>query len=139
MSLGYSLGGRHKGGCIEIQARGENAVITIGRGVATNNNIMLCAMNNIRIGDNVLIGERVTIMDFEAHGVPPNKRHEIGIIGEVVIAENVWIGNNATILKNTYIGENTIVAAGAVVSGRFPANVIIGGIPAKVIKHLPNE
>nr|WP_288788550.1 DapH/DapD/GlmU-related protein [uncultured Fibrobacter sp.] len=51
----------------------------------------------------------------------------------VKIGNRVWIGNNATILKGTEIGENSVVAAGAVVSGKFPANVILGGVPAKII------
>ena len=55
---------------------------------------------------------------------------------KVVIDENVWIGNNVMILKNSEIGKNSIVAAGAVVSGVFPPNVIIGGVPAKVIKEI---
>lgn len=75
-------------------------------------------------------------MDHEAHGIPPDKRRELGAIGEVVIGENVWIGNNVTILKDSHVGDNSIVAAGAVVSGRFPENVIIGGVPAKIIRSL---
>lgn len=54
----------------------------------------------------------------------------------MIIGKNVWIGNNVTILKNSEVGDNTIIAAGAVVSGKFPANVIIGGVPAKTIKVL---
>jgi acetyltransferase-like isoleucine patch superfamily enzyme len=131
--LGYRLGGRNRYGAIEFQARADNASITIGDNVAMNNNVFICAYNKIIIGDHTLIGENVTIMDFEAHGLPPNRRREIGIIGEVTIDRNVWIGNNVTVLKNTNIGENTVIAAGAVVSGTFPANVIIGGVPAKVI------
>jgi acetyltransferase-like isoleucine patch superfamily enzyme len=83
-----------------------------------------------------LIGEGVTIMDHEAHGIEPEKRRLTGEIGEIKIGSNVWIGNNVTILKNSFIGNNTIVAAGAIVSGTFPPNVIIGGIPAKVIRQL---
>lgn len=135
-SFGYKLGGFHRKGCIELQPRYVDSIIIIGDNIATNNNVMLCAANYIEIGDNTLIGQNVTIMDYEAHGINPDKRREIGEIGQVIIGRNVWIGNNVTILKNTVIGENTIVAAGAVVSGKFPSNVIIGGVPAKVIKNL---
>lgn len=135
-AFGYKPGGFHYGGSIEIQVRTTDATIIIGDGVTTNNNIFICSSNEIRIGNNTLIGQNVTIMDFEAHGIAPNQRKMIGEIGKVTIHENVWIGNNVTILKNTEVGKNTIVAAGAIVSGVFPENVIIGGVPAKIIKKL---
>ena len=97
---------------------------------------MLCSANYIIIGDNTLIGQSVTILDHEAHGVAPDKRRQLGEIGKVIIGKNVWLGNNVIILKNSEIGDNTIVAAGAVVLGKFHANVIIGGVPAKIIKNL---
>jgi acetyltransferase-like isoleucine patch superfamily enzyme len=64
------------------------------------------------------------------------KRREVGEIGKVILGSNVWIGSNVTILKNTIIGENTIIATGAVVTGVIPSNVIIGGVPAKIIRSL---
>jgi acetyltransferase-like isoleucine patch superfamily enzyme len=135
-SFGYKMGGFNRRGGIELQARYQNSKIIIGNNVSTNNNIMLCAANYIKIGDDTLIGQYVTIMDHEAHGVAPNKRREVGEIGKVIIGKNVWLGNNVVILKNSEIGDNSIVAAGAIVSGKFPANVIIGGLPAKIIKSL---
>jgi len=135
-SFGEKLGGFHRGGSIELQARYKDSRIKIGNNIATNNNIYLLAANYIEIGDNTLIGQNVTIMDHEAHGVDPDKRRQIGEIGQVIIGKNTWIGNNVIILKNSEIGDNSIVAAGAVVSGKFPANVIIGGVPAKIIRNL---
>ncbi len=135
-SFGYKLGGRYKNGIIEIQARTPNSKIELGNNISTNNNLFVCASNNIIIGDDTLIGENVTIMDFEAHGTEPDKRRNVGKIGEVIIGKNVWIGNNVTILKNSEIGDNSIVAAGAIVNKKFPPNVIIGGIPAKIIKTI---
>lgn len=134
--FGFKLGGRFRNGTIEIQVRSESAQVIISDKVFTNNNLFICAANLIKIGEGTRIGESVTIIDHEAHGLAPDRRAEIGEIGEVNIGENVWIGNNVTILKNSSIGDNTIVAAGAIVSGNFPSNVIIGGIPAKVIRQL---
>jgi acetyltransferase-like isoleucine patch superfamily enzyme len=134
--LGFKSGGFHRGGCIEFQPRTDNSKIIIGNNIAANNNIFICAANFIEIGDNSLIGQNVTIMDFEAHGISPEKRNAIGTIGKVIIGKNVWIGNNVTILKNSEIGDNSIVATGAVVNGKFPSNVIIGGLPARIIKEL---
>lgn len=135
-TFGYKLGGFYRGGSIEIQARYSKSIIRIGNKVATNNNIFICAANYIEIGKNTRIGQNVTIMDFEAHGLLPSTRNRVGKIGKVVIGENVWIGNNVIILKNTNIGKNTIVAAGSVVTGNFPCNVVVGGVPAKIIKSL---
>lgn len=134
--FGSRLGGFHRGGSIELQARYKNSKIIIGKNLWTNNNIFLCAANYIEVGDNTLIGQYVTIMDHEAHGIAPLRRREVGVIGKVVLGKNVWIGNNVTILKNSEIGDNSIVAAGAIVSGVFPSNCIIGGVPAKLIKTL---
>ncbi len=135
-SFGYKLGGFHRGSIVEIQVRYKDSVIKIKNNIATNNNLFICAANYIEVGDNTLIGQGVTIMDFEAHGTEPTRRKQIGEIGSIIIGKNVWIGNNVTILKNSEIGENTIIATGAVVSGKFPKNVIIGGVPAKIIKEL---
>ena len=92
--------------------------------------------NLISIGSDTLIGENVTIMDHDAHGVSPKQRRTPWVIGKVSVGKNVWIRNNVTILKNSGIGDNTIVASGAIVSGKFPADVIIGGVPAKIIRQL---
>lgn len=135
-SFGFKLGGFHKNGSIELQARFSNSRIILGKDVSTNNNIMICAANYIKVGDDTLIGQFVTIMDHEAHGIEPDRRRQLGVIGIVEIGKNVWVGNNVTILKNTTIGDNSIVAAGAVVSGDYPANVIIGGVPAKIIRNI---
>jgi acetyltransferase-like isoleucine patch superfamily enzyme len=135
-SFGFNLGGFNRFGSIEIQPRYKNSKIKMGSNISTNNNLFFCAANYIEIGDDTLIGQNVTIMDHEAHGIDPLHRHELGEIGEVILGKNVWIGNNVTILKNSTVGENSIIATGAVVCGNFPANVIIGGIPAKVIKEI---
>lgn len=134
--LGTKIGGRSYGH-IELQVKSNSASIIFGNQVCSNNNLFISCINMVTIGSDTVIGERVTIFDFEGHGLKPNERKKIGQIGFVSIGENVWIGNNVTILKNTKIGNNTIIAAGAIVSGQFPENVIIGGIPAKIIKSIP--
>lgn len=135
-SFGYKLGGFYRGGCVELQARYNDAFIVIGNNVLMNNNVFILSANHIEIGDRSLIGQYVTIMDHEAHGTDPNNRLKIGEVGRVSIGSNVWIGNNVVILKNSSIGDNSIVAAGSIVSGNYPDNAVIGGVPAKFIKPL---
>jgi acetyltransferase-like isoleucine patch superfamily enzyme len=134
--FGSINGGAHKYGSVELQVRYPNAKIILGDQIWTNNNLLIIAANHIIIGSNTLIGQNVTIMDFEAHEIDPKKRRVIGKIGKIEIGKNVWIGNNVVILKNSVIGENSIIAAGAIVNGVFPQNVILGGVPAKVIKSI---
>lgn len=134
--FGFKLGGFHRGGSIELQSRYPDSMIKLGTNISTNNNVFMCAANYIEIGNDTLIGQFVTIMDHEAHGIMPDKRRETGEIGKVIIGKNVWLGNNVIILKNSEIGDNSIVASGAVVSGKIPPNVIVGGIPAKIIKSI---
>jgi len=91
-SFGFKMGGFHRGGSIELQARYVNSRIKIGNNIATNNNIMFCAANYIEIGDDTLIGQNVTIMDHEAHGIDPDKRRQVGKIGKVILGNNLWLG-----------------------------------------------
>lgn len=69
------------------------------------------------------------------HNLAPDKRATV-IPSPVRIGCNVWIGSHATILRGVTIGDNAVVAAGAVVTEDVPANTIVGGIPAKIIKHI---
>mgnify|MGYP003791863733 CR=1 FL=1 len=91
----------------------------------------------IFIGERVLIGTHVDIYDSDFHPLSPENR--LGgepKKGAVTIQDNVWIGNRVTILKGTTIGAHSVVAAGSVVSGTFPERVLIGGVPARVIRSL---
>jgi acetyltransferase-like isoleucine patch superfamily enzyme len=135
-SFGARLGGFNRGGCVELQPRRREAVIEIGDRVLTNNNVFITAMNRVVVGADTLIGQNVMITDYEAHGTHPLERRKPGRAGEVVVGQNVWIGNNVTILRDTTIGNDSIVAAGAVVKGTFPSGVVLGGVPAKVIKTI---
>jgi len=95
-------------------------------------------VKRVEIGDGCLIGKGVQILDFDAHGVAPEERRtSIGRIAPVILGKNVWVGNGAILLKGTHIGDNSIVAAGAVVpGGDFPPDVVIGGNPARIVGEL---
>jgi len=140
VSIGYKLGGNYYKNRSEFQPRYKDAVIEIGDEVAFNNNIFICCAQRVKIGNNCLVGEGVTILDFEAHGTSPYNRHKLGNKKEVIIGNNVWIGSKVIILKGATIGDNSIIAAGSVVLGKeYPSNVIIGGNPARIIKEIENE
>lgn len=111
--------------------------INIGKNVFINFDCTFLALGGITIEDDVLIGPKVSLIT-ENHPLNPNERK--GLIGKsILIKRNAWLGANTTILPGVTIGENSVVASGAVVSKDVPDNVIVGGIPAKIIKNIDNE
>lgn len=108
--------------------------ITLGKNVFINHACSFLDLGSITIEDDVLIGPRVNLVT-ENHPLDPADRQSL-LLKSIVIKRNAWIGAGATILPGVTIGENAVVAAGAVVSKDVPANTIVGGVPAKHIKHL---
>ncbi|BCD45972.1 nodulation protein L [Helicobacter suis] len=88
----------------------------------------------ISIADGVWIAPRVCLTTTN-HDFNPYKR-QVTISKGIVIKERVWIGINVTVCPGVTIGENSIVAAGSVVTKDVPPNVIVGGVPAKIIRPL---
>jgi acetyltransferase-like isoleucine patch superfamily enzyme len=76
----------------------------------------------------------VTIMDDDHHELLSDPA-KAKTFSTVTIKDHVWIGCNVTILKGTQIGNNCVVAAGSIVKGSFPDNVLLAGNPAKIIKQ----
>lgn len=108
--------------------------IRIGKNVFINSGVMMTDLGGITIEDNVLIAPRVNILTVN-HPENPDERRGL-ILSPVLIRKNAWIGAGATILPGVTVGENAIVAAGAVVSKDVPPNTMVGGVPAKVIKTI---
>jgi len=106
----------------------------IGKNVFINFDCVFLDLGGITIEDNVLIAPKVSLLS-EGHPVTPGTRATL-TTGHIHIKKNAWIGAGATIMQGVTIGENAIVAAGAVVSKDVPDNVIVGGIPAKFIKEV---
>ena len=72
------------------------------------------------------------------HGFDADKRHDL-YPRPIKIGANAWIGSNSTVLPGVNIGENAVVAAGSVVTRDVPANAVVAGVPAKVVKTLGSE
>ncbi len=109
----------------------------VGKSVFINFDCVFLDLGGIIIEDNVLIGPKVSLLS-EGHPILPENRQSL-IPGPIHIKKNVWIGAGATILAGVTIGENSIVAAGAVVSKDVPANKIVGGVPAKIMKAISDH
>lgn len=106
----------------------------IGKNVFINSDCTFLDLGGITIEDDVLIGPKVSLLT-EGHPIEPEKRKSL-FAKPILIKKNAWIGAGAIILPGVTIGENSIVAAGAVVSKDVPDNVVVGGIPAKIIKEI---
>jgi maltose O-acetyltransferase len=121
-----------------LNPRNADSRISIGKNCQICNRFTAVSEGEgIEIGDNVLVGSSVTMLDSDFHEIDPSRRIDGNPkTGKVVIGDNAWIGDRVMILKGTAIGKNSVVAAGSVVSGEFPANVVIGGVPARVIREI---
>lgn len=108
--------------------------IRLGKNVFINHACSFLDIGGITIEDDVMIGPSVNLTS-ENHPLDPNDRTTV-LLQPVVIKRNAWIGAGATILPGVTVGENSIVAAGAVVSRNVPPNTVVAGVPAKVVKTL---
>jgi acetyltransferase-like isoleucine patch superfamily enzyme len=111
--------------------------ITVGKNVFINAGCSFQDQGGITIGDRTFIGHNEVLATLD-HDLDPDKRLLMHP-APINIAENVWIGSNVTVTRGITIGDNSVIAAGAVVTKNVPANVVAGGVPAKVIKHLAGK
>jgi acetyltransferase-like isoleucine patch superfamily enzyme len=109
--------------------------ITVGRNVFINQNCTIYDLGGVDIADDVLIGPNVSLIT-SGHPVPPSQRRAAVVASPIVIERNVWIAAGATVTGGVTIGENSVVAAGSVVSRDVPANTLVGGTPARVIRSI---
>ena len=113
--------------------------IFIGNDFTGNFNLTILDIREVHIGHHVMIGPN-TLITTVAHPLSPSaRRHYHAWAKPVRIGNDVWIGGNVTILPGVTIGNNVVVAAGAVVTKDIPDNTLVGGIPAKKLKDLAND
>jgi acetyltransferase-like isoleucine patch superfamily enzyme len=131
---------------------GQNGRCTIGDFTLLNGALIM-AEQEINIGSHCLISWNVGIADSDFHPLEPAQRlidaqalapyfknrppRPIVKTAPVKIADNVWIGMNTVILKGVAIGENSVVAAGSVVTKSVPPNSVVAGNPANIVKEFP--
>jgi acetyltransferase-like isoleucine patch superfamily enzyme len=109
--------------------------IRVGRNVFINQNCTFYDLGGLDIADDVMIGPNVTIITT-GHPLAPSQRRAVTIGKPIVIERNVWIAAGATIVGGVTVGENSVVAAGSVVTKDVPPNTLVGGNPARVIRSI---
>lgn len=109
--------------------------ITVGRNVFVNQNCTFYDLGGLDIADDVMIGPNVSLIT-SGHPIEPSRRRDGVIAKPIAIGRNVWIGAGATIIGGVTVGENSVVAAGSVVTKDVPPNTLVGGNPARVIRSI---
>jgi acetyltransferase-like isoleucine patch superfamily enzyme len=116
--------------------RCHEGVVEIGEKTVIGQECTISAYQRVRIGEQCVIADRAMFIDFD-HGVVEVER-PIRLQGiykrDVVVGSNVWIGYGACVLRGVSVGDNAIIGTNAVVTKDVPANAVVAGIPARVIR-----
>jgi acetyltransferase-like isoleucine patch superfamily enzyme len=120
----------------DSKIRCHEGVVEIGQKTVMGQECTISAYQRVRIGEQCVIADRAMFIDFD-HGVVEVER-PIRLQGiykrDVEVGSNVWIGYGACILRGVRVGDNSIVGTNAVVTKDVPANAVVAGVPARVIR-----
>jgi acetyltransferase-like isoleucine patch superfamily enzyme len=132
---------------IEVNGVHDHVCLCFGKNINIGNNVRIQCAEKISIGDNVLMGSRITIID-NSHGSysgevqdnpssEPDKR--MLKTENISIGNNVWIGDGVVIQSGVKIGDGCVIAANSVVTKSFPDSTMLAGVPANAIKVFNDE
>ncbi len=120
--------------CIRLE---KNSILEIGNNTYIAAKALIRTAKKIKIGNNCAISWNVTILDSDFHNFEIDNK-DVVTVSEVIIEDNVWIGNNVIILKGVKVGNNSIIGAGSVVTKNVEPFTAVAGNPAKKIKDNVN-
>ena len=132
---------------LEVNGEHNSKILKFGKNVNIGDNVRISCAKGITIGNNVLMGSRILIID-NSHGcysgenqsspdISPNERMLKS--ARIVIGDNVWIGEGVVIQQGVSIGNGCVIAANSVVTKSVSSNCVIGGVPARIIKIWNDE
>lgn len=113
--------------------------ITVGNNFFANYNCKILDGAEVRFGDDVRIGPDCSFITPNHAPDPEMRRDGYEIFQPVTVGDNVWFGASVTVLPGVTIGNNSIIAAGSVVTRDIPSGVLAGGVPCKVIRELGEQ
>lgn len=113
--------------------------ISLGEHFYANYDLTILDVCDVRIGDHCLIGPKVGIYTAGHPLDRLQRRSGVEFGSPVTIGDDCWIGGHAVINPGVTLGDNVVVASGAVVTHSFGDNVVIGGVPAKIIQELDSD
>lgn len=124
---------------VTIKTLQPQAIIRIGRNVGASG-CTVCATVSVDIGDDCLLGSGCCVVDTDFHPVAAAGRRRASITdaprAAVRLGSNVFVGARALVGKGVTIGDNAVVGAMSVVTSPVPADVVVAGVPARVVRHL---
>jgi acetyltransferase-like isoleucine patch superfamily enzyme len=111
--------------------------LVVGAGTVFGHHVTIGVRQSVEIGQDCLIGEMVSIRDHD-HGfhdaeVPILRQDPL--TASVTIGDDVWIGSKATVTRGVNVGKGAVVGANSVVTNDVPAGVVVGGVPARIIRQ----
>jgi acetyltransferase-like isoleucine patch superfamily enzyme len=138
VQFGWKASPQFYSGYCHVEVSNEGSRIAVGDRTEFNNNLMIKSDGaGISVGRDGLFGAQVEIFDSDFHDLHPARRKTgRGKVAPVEIGDNVFAGMGVRILKGASIGSDSVIGAGAVVTGSIPAGVIAAGNPARVIREL---
>jgi acetyltransferase-like isoleucine patch superfamily enzyme len=116
--------------------RCHEGIVEIGAKTVMGQECTISAYQRVRIGDECVIADRAMFIDFD-HGMVEVERpiRKQGIYKrDVEVGNNVWIGYGACVLRGVSVGDNSVIGTNSVVTKDVPANAVVGGIPARIIR-----
>ena len=120
----------------EAKIRCHEGIVEIGAKTVMGQECTISAYQRVRIGEECVIADRAMFIDFD-HGMVEVER-PIRLQGiykrDVEVGNNVWIGYGACVLRGVSVGDNSVIGTNSVVTKDVPANAVVGGIPARIIR-----